>query len=227
MPGPTPARAPSPAAVPGAPYIGPSGPASAAGGSGSLGGYVAGVLSSLTRPSRTEDLARTLAICENDLASVRTENKALVEVRAGCFVSSPTAPAPLHGCCALSLQMVQTLRKCAEEAGTAQTVALAAKQAAVEEKRSLSAELQAARDEVASILESSKSIQSQLGDATGAMQLLQGRVDAMTNERDGLTSRITQADADLQNLRVVLRDQTAHFVRLQVRGACQFACVHV
>lgn len=79
-----PARAPSPSPGPGAPYVAAAAAASsstAAGASGGVGGFVAGVLSSLTRPSRAEDLSRCLSICESELANVRTENKALTEVR--------------------------------------------------------------------------------------------------------------------------------------------------
>ena len=98
----------------------------------------------------------------------------------------------------LVLQTIQTLRKCTEEATAAQQASLDAQKEAVADKRALSVELQAARDEVSSILESSKSIKSQLVEATGAMQLLQSTVDAMTSERNGLILRIGKADADLQ-----------------------------
>lgn len=102
-----------------------------------------------------------------------------------------TSPAPPP-------QKVSALHKCAEDAGNAERASLAAQAAAVQEKQALSAELRAARDEVASILEASKSIQAQLSEATGAMQVLQGKVDSMTAERDGLTARIARSDADLQ-----------------------------
>lgn len=105
---------------------------------------------------------------------------------------------PLPPFAALSPQKVSALHKCAEDAGVAERASQSAQAAAVQEKQALSAELRAARDEVASILEASKSIQAQLSEATGAMQVLQGKVDSMTAERDGLTARIARSDADLQ-----------------------------
>ena len=120
-------------------------------------------------------------------------------------------------CYCTFVQEVHTLRQHASEAKSAQEAALAAEQAALKEKCKLSEELQSAHEEVASILEASKVIQVQLGDATKAMQILQGRVDTMTLERDGLTSRICQADTDLQKLKDELQDQTALYVRIQVR----------
>ena len=112
------------------------------------------------------------------------------------IVHASSAPHPPSA--ALRKQTVQALRQCAEEAGAAQTASRAAQHAAIEEKKALAAELQSARDEVAAILGSSRSIQAQLGDAAGAMQVLQGKVDSMTAERDGLTARISRADTDLQ-----------------------------